>query len=84
MNIPETLQYKIDHFRAAGRLVAEPLELFQNNNWLAVLIGQGIEPECLDALIHFRGKAESTRYLASLKQAINESAEAMPEHQHSL
>ena len=44
MAIPNTRQYKIDHFRHNGRIVAEELELFRNPSWLAVLVGQEVWP----------------------------------------
>ena len=40
MSIPETLQYKMEHFRRYGRLVTDGMELFQNPSWLAVHVGQ--------------------------------------------
>lgn len=45
MEIPHTLQYKIDHFLRYGRLVTEGMEPFGNQCWLAVHIGQLNWPE---------------------------------------
>src|SRR3546814_8474158 len=67
MDIPDTLQYKIDQFRRSGRIVAEPLELFQNPNWLAVLIGQEVWPEHYSALVDMRSTVDAPRMLASLR-----------------
>jgi len=80
MEIPDTLQYKIDHFKSHGRIVAEPLELFQNPSWLAVLAGQVGIPERYDPLVDHRPKVEAQRWLASLKRTIAETAEALPAH----
>jgi len=44
MPIPDSLQYKIDHFREHGMLVADERELFANPSWIAVYLGQGITP----------------------------------------
>ncbi|HEX7128498.1 MAG TPA: tryptophan halogenase family protein, partial [Rhodanobacteraceae bacterium] len=80
MAIPETLQYKLDQFRSAGRTVAEPLELFQNPNWLAVLIGQEVWPERHDPLVDLRTKVDAGRFLADLRRLMEETAQAMPTH----
>ncbi len=83
MPIPETLAYKIEQFRAGGRLVAEPLELFQNSNWLAVLAGQGIAPRRYDLLADLRG-VDAAPYLAELRTAMVQATAAMPTHRQYL
>jgi len=80
MPIPDTLAWKIDHWTRAGRLVAEPLELFQNPNWLAVLEGQLGPPLRYDARVDLRPKVDAARYLAGVRRVAAEAAEAMPEH----
>jgi tryptophan halogenase len=78
--IPDTLQYKLDHFRRHGRIVADGMELFQNPNWLAVLIGQEIWPERLDPLLDMRTEVDAPRLLAGLRRVIGEAVQAMPSH----
>ncbi|MDT8449589.1 MAG: tryptophan halogenase family protein [Wenzhouxiangellaceae bacterium] len=81
MDIPDGLQYKIDHFRACARLVAEPYETFQNPNWLAVLVGQLGEPERWDPMADLRPHVDYKRYLNSIRRVAAEAAEAMPRHE---
>lgn len=80
MTIPDTLQYKIDHFRAYGRLVSTGIELFQNPSWLAVLVGQMVLPERYDPLVDERGHVDSTARLAGLRRVMREAADVMPSH----
>ncbi|HEY0414119.1 MAG TPA: tryptophan halogenase family protein [Allosphingosinicella sp.] len=80
MTVPEPLQYKIDHFRRYGRLVASGFELFQNPSWLAVHIGQLNWPERYDPLTDERGNVDADRILAGLRRVTVEAAEAMPRH----
>ena len=80
MDTPETLQYKIDHFKAQGRLVVEPMELFQNPSWLAVLAGQFGVPEAYDPLVDHRPQVEAQRWLGNLREVTAQAAEAMPGH----
>ena len=80
MSIPETLRYKIDHFRHSGRIVAEPLELFQNSNWLAILIGQEVWPERHHALVDMRTDIDAPRYLAGIRDVLEKAAGALPTH----
>ena len=84
MPIPDALQYKIDHFRSGGRIVAEPLELFQNPNWLAVLIGQEVWPEHFHPLAELRTDIDAAQLLAGLRQTLERAAQALPTHREYL
>lgn len=83
MPIPETLQYRLDQYRSFGRLVAFGHELFPNASWLAVLAGQGVEPEACDPIIDMRDTPFRER-LASLKRVTHEAAERAPDHRTAL
>jgi tryptophan 7-halogenase len=80
MSIPESLQYKLDHFRAYGRLVSVRTELFLNPSWLAVLIGQLIWPDRYDPMADQRPQVDAAGRLAGLRRVIAEVAETMPTH----
>jgi tryptophan 7-halogenase len=79
MAIPDTLAWKIDQFRAGGRLVSGQIELFLNPSWLAVLVGQGVEPQTWDPLADLRG-VDGARQLAGLRKVAAEAAAAAPGH----
>ncbi len=79
MAIPSSLQYKIDHFQRAGRLVTEGMELFGNPSWLAVHIGQGNSPRSHDPLLDLRG-VDGVAMLARQRDAMAAAAQAMPTH----
>lgn len=79
MQIPESLQYKIDHFKRNGRLVTEGMELFGNASWLAVHIGQLNWPESYDPLIDLRS-TDGDAVLKQLREAMVSAAQAMPTH----
>jgi tryptophan 7-halogenase len=79
MAIPSTLQYKIDHFKRYGRLVTEGMELFGNQSWLAVHIGQLNIPERHDPLIDLRS-VDGDAMIERQRRAMAQAAEAMPTH----
>ncbi len=81
MSIPESLGWRIGHFRAGARLVSEGFELFQNPSWLAVLIGQHVWPKRYDPLADAYERDELERILAGLRRVITEAAAAMPTQQ---
>ena len=80
MPVPDTVQWKIDHFRRYGRLLARDMDLFGPTSWLAVHIGQGNIPESTDPLLAHRQR-DSREWLAKLEQAMTAAAAGMTTHQ---
>ncbi|MFN4019775.1 MAG: tryptophan halogenase family protein [Erythrobacter sp.] len=80
MPIPDSLQYKIDHFREYGLLVADGHELFANPSWIAVYLGQGIVPARAPALAAMRAGVPVAERLAQVRAAMAEAVAAMPSH----
>ena len=79
MDIPDTLQLKIDHFRRYGRLTARELDLFAPPSWLAVHIGQNNIPAGHDPLLDYRG-IDARDWLAKLRTAMAGEAGRLPSH----
>lgn len=79
MDVPDTVTWKIDHFRRHGRLVQRDADLFGPASWLAVHVGQGNLPEGTDPLLPLRG-ADHVDYLRKLEGALANAAQAMPSH----
>ncbi|HEX3845559.1 MAG TPA: tryptophan halogenase family protein [Steroidobacteraceae bacterium] len=80
VEIPEALQFKIGHFRNGGRILFDSSELFQKNNWLAVLVGQEILPESYHPLVDLRGRADAAKILADMRRAMEQAATSVPTH----
>ena len=80
MSIPDSLQYKIDHFRNYGLLVADPNELFNNPSWIAVYLGQGIEPRRAPAITEMRSDVPVSDRFAAISHAMGDAVAAMPAH----
>jgi tryptophan halogenase len=79
MAIPETLEYKIEHFRRYGRLIAREMDLFGPASWLAVHIGQMNRPENLDPLLEFR-TTDGAAWLGKVRTAMAAAAASLPSH----
>ena len=81
MAIPESLRHKIELFRAGGRLFRFNDDLFTESSWLAVLLGQGIMPCGHDPVADAIPEKDMMRALLSLKAAVRDAANALPDHQ---
>ncbi len=80
MAIPDTLQWKIDHFRRYGRLMALEMDLFAPPSWLAVHVGQFNMPERTDPLLDHRG-FDARTWMGKLRAAMEAAAQQQPTHQ---
>ncbi|MDV3456961.1 tryptophan halogenase family protein [Sphingomonas sp. HF-S4] len=81
MTIPDSLAAKVAMFRANGRLIERPHDLFHEASWLAVLLGQGVDPAAHDPLADTLAPQELAAVLAGMCQVIDQAAAAMPSHQ---
>jgi tryptophan halogenase len=82
LELSDSLQFKIDHFKDNGIISLDARELFGKPSWLAVMVGQGLLPSRAPGL---SASAESRRVpvaerMVQVKSAIKEATQAMPRH----
>lgn len=80
MALPDTLQAKLDLFRARGTIVREHEELFTEVGWLQVLIGQGVIPSTWHPLADPIPPDELKEYMATMEALYAREVERMPRH----
>ncbi|HVY24569.1 MAG TPA: tryptophan halogenase family protein [Steroidobacteraceae bacterium] len=80
MEIPETLARRLKLFSATGRYFRGEYELFDEVNWTAVLIGQGLIPESYDPLVDIVDEADLQQTMNGIRSAFVRAAEHMPSH----
>jgi tryptophan halogenase len=81
MSIPQTLQTKIDLFVHKGRTLPTPDDLFTEHSWIAVMLGQGIDPTGYDPLVDALPVEELRRFVGHARGVVAKTAQAMPSHQ---
>ncbi|MCG8442465.1 MAG: tryptophan 7-halogenase [Caulobacterales bacterium] len=79
MDIPDSLAFKIAHFKRYGRHIAREMDLFGPDSWLAVHIGQNNIPERLDPIADLRD-VDGAGWLGKLRAAMSAAAEQQPTH----
>ena len=79
MSIPDSLAYKLEHFKRFGRIVVDGYDLFGPPSWLAVHLGQFNWPERHDPLLHHRN-TDGNKVLKQLRQAMIQASDTMPSH----
>lgn len=80
MPVPDTLRYKMDLYRAHGRIVRTDDELFAEVAWLQVMQGQNLVPERYHPLADLQSEADTVEYLESVRSVIAKCVDVMPDH----
>jgi tryptophan 7-halogenase len=81
MAVPVSLQHRIDLFRETGRVFRVPNELFAENSWIQVMLGQGIMPAQHHQTADLMGDAELSGFLGAIKGQIDRTVAQLPAHQ---
>jgi tryptophan halogenase len=80
MPIPSSLAEKIALFEEAAIITREEDELFTEEGWGQVMIGQGLEPRSFSPLAEAIPQDELAAYLAKIADTYRRAAEALPTH----
>jgi tryptophan halogenase len=80
MDIPDSLRHKIEVFKENGRLFRDQNDLFLENSWLQVMIGQGIVPQDYHPLANNMSLAQLQATLKKIKEIKQEPISKLPSH----
>ena len=80
MDVPESLQRKIELYRRHSRIVREGSELFAEVAWLQVMHGQNLRAEGYHPLVDVQPEAEIEAYLSEVRDVIAKCVDRMPGH----
>jgi tryptophan halogenase len=80
MQVPETLIQKVELFRETGRVFRRNEELFQENSWVQVMMGQRIIPAAYHPIAAKLSDRELAYLLSSISEGVARTVKSMPEH----
>lgn len=80
MDIPDSLQQKVDLYRSNGRLFNSEMDLFGEVSWLQVLHGQRIEANGYHPFADVRPAAEVAEFLGNVEKVVQKCVDFMPSH----
>ncbi|MDX1570332.1 MAG: tryptophan halogenase family protein [Xanthomonadales bacterium] len=80
MEVPRTLARKMALFRANGRIHREAEELFTEEAWLQVMIGQNLIPEGYHPLADRISEQQLGEFLGGIGTIIRRQVAALPSH----
>ncbi len=77
---PDALAHKLAIFEATGQIFREGEELFTEQSWLQVMIGQGIRPRRHHPLADNLPAEQFGEFLGNIRSLIRGAVERMPSH----
>ncbi|SEN45480.1 tryptophan halogenase [Sphingomonas gellani] len=80
MEIPDTLAQKIELFRETGRVFRRNEELFAENSWVQVMMGQGIVPQERHPIAGKLRDDELAKLLETLRETTRRTVAGLPDH----
>lgn len=80
MNIPDDLAYKMKLFKERGYVVQYQGGLFLEPSWVAVYLGQRIEPNSYDLRVNRYSTEQIRKMMGEMRTLIDRAADSMPRH----
>lgn len=80
MAIPPSLEQKIELFRETGRVFRKNEELFVENSWVQVMMGQGIMPASYHPIAAKLHPEELDGFLSMLRDSVAKTVATLPQH----
>ncbi len=80
MHIPDSLKHRIELFKQTGRVFKVPTELFGENSWTQVMLGQGLLPEQYHPIVNMMSDEELNNFLNGIDQSVTNLVSNLPGH----
>ena len=81
MEIPDSLAHKIELFRDTGRVFRKNEELFAENSWVQVMMGQGIMPRAYHPIATKLRSDELAKLLDKVRETVDHTLSSLPPHE---
>jgi len=80
MPIPESLQHRIELFKQTGKVFQKAGDVFAENSWTQVMLGQGLMPEQYHSIVNMMSDQELKSFLENIKHNVDRLVEQLPNH----
>ncbi|MFN3862044.1 MAG: DUF6445 family protein [Roseateles sp.] len=81
MDVPPLLAHRIQHFRDTARIQLDLGELFQENSWVQVMMGQGITPASHHPITRNMDDRALADFLGDIRKDVARTLMKLPRHQ---
>ncbi|MDE0841938.1 MAG: tryptophan 7-halogenase [Porticoccaceae bacterium] len=81
MAIPASLQHRLELFAQSGRVFQQGRDLFTENSWTQVMLGQGLMPQQYHPIVNMMSDGELRHFLVDIEERARYRVAQLPSHQ---
>ncbi len=81
MEVPASLSHRLELFGQTGRVFRANDQLFAENSWTQVMLGQGLEPASHHPVADMMSDQEMRDFLAHIETNVRRTVDGLPSHQ---
>lgn len=80
MDVPDSLSSRIELFRETGRIFKQERELFSEESWIQVMLGQGLMPNAYHPIADEMSDQQLKNFLKETRAAVEKDLLSLPLH----
>ena len=80
MEVPDTLQERIDVFRETARIIPKPFEIFTDLSWFYIFEGMGVVPAAFDPVSALPSTGDLSGVMDQVRKRVGQIVSAAPYH----
>lgn len=80
MDIPQSLAHRLSLFEETGRVFRANDQLFAENSWVQVMLGQGLLPASYHPVVDAMSEEEVRRFLEHIDENVRRTVAGLPAH----
>ncbi len=81
MDIPDDLKHRLELFRDSGRVFEAEFDIFRENSWVQVMLGQGMKPQNYHPIVDMMSEQELRQFMQIQGQKVDHVLNQLPTHQ---
>ena len=81
MDVPDSLKHKIELFKANGRVFRDQYELFAEQSWVVVMLGQGLMPQGYHPIVNNLSDRDLQGFLQKTRAEVEGIVNQQPPHE---
>ena len=80
MDLPDSLKHRMELFERSARVFKPQDDVFAENSWVQVMMGQGLTPRGYHNIAHAMSSEQMTAFLKGIKHEVSQTVAKLPQH----